>query len=30
MFPQVGGKVTLSYEERNGKNVVTRIGQAQQ
>ena len=29
-FPQVGGKVTLSYEERNGKNVVTRIGQAQQ
>jgi hypothetical protein len=30
MFPQVGGKVTLSYEERDGKNVVTRIGQAQQ
>ena len=30
MFPQVGGKVTLSHEERNGKNVVTKIGQAQQ
>ena len=30
MFPQVGGKVTVFYEERDGKNVVTRIGQAQQ
>jgi hypothetical protein len=28
--PQVGHKVTLFYEERNGQNVVTRIGQAQQ
>ena len=30
MFPQVGAKVTLFYEEQDGKNVVTRIGQAQQ
>ena len=30
MFPQVGAEVTVFYEERDGKNVVTRIGQAQQ
>jgi hypothetical protein len=29
-FPQVGGKVTAFYEIRDGKNVITRIGQAQQ
>ena len=29
-FPQVGGKVTAFYELRDGKNVITRIGQAQQ
>jgi ethanolamine utilization protein EutP (predicted NTPase) len=28
-FPQVGGKVTAFYENRGGKNVITRIGQAQ-
>jgi Ni/Co efflux regulator RcnB len=28
-FPQVGAKVTAFYENRGGKNVVTRIGQAQ-
>ena len=28
-FPQVGGKVTAFYEIRDGKNVITRIGQAQ-
>jgi hypothetical protein len=28
-FPQVGAKVTAFYENRNGQNVVTRIGQAQ-
>ena len=30
MFPKVGAEVTLFYEEQDGKNVVTRIGQAQQ
>jgi hypothetical protein len=30
VFPQVGGKVTAFYEIRDGKNVITRIGQAQQ
>jgi hypothetical protein len=30
MFPQVGAEVTLFYEEQDGKNVITRIGQAQQ
>jgi hypothetical protein len=29
MFPQVGAPVTVFYEEQNGKNVITRIGQAQ-
>jgi hypothetical protein len=29
MFPQVGAEVTVFYEEQNGKNVITRIGQAQ-
>ena len=29
MFPQVGAEVTVFYEEQDGKNVVTRIGQAQ-
>jgi hypothetical protein len=29
MFPQVGAEVTVFYEEQNGKNVVTRIGQSQ-
>ena len=29
MFPQVGSEVTVFYEEQDGKNVVTRIGQAQ-
>jgi hypothetical protein len=28
-FPQVGAKVTAFYENRDGKNVITRIGQAQ-
>jgi hypothetical protein len=28
--PQVGHKVTLFYQERNGQKVITRIGQAQQ
>ena len=30
LFPQVGAEVTLFYEEQGGKNVITRIGQAQQ
>ena len=30
MFPQVGAEVTLFYEEQDGKNVITRIGQAQE
>jgi Cu/Ag efflux protein CusF len=30
MFPKVGAEVTVFYEERDGKNVVTRIGNAQQ
>jgi Cu/Ag efflux protein CusF len=30
MFPQVGAEVTVFYEEQDGKNVVTRIGNAQQ
>ena len=30
MFPKFGAEVTLFYEEQDGKNVVTRIGQAQQ
>ncbi len=30
MFPKVGAEVTVFYEEQDGKNVVTRIGQAQQ
>ena len=30
MFPQVGAEVTVFYEEQGGKNVVTRIGQAQE
>jgi hypothetical protein len=29
MFPQVGAEVTVFYEEQDGKNVITRIGQAQ-
>jgi hypothetical protein len=29
MFPQVGAEVTVFYEEQAGKNVITRIGQAQ-
>jgi Cu/Ag efflux protein CusF len=29
MFPQVGAEVTVFYEEQDGKNVVTRIGQAE-
>jgi hypothetical protein len=29
VFPQVGAKVTAFYENRDGKNVITRIGQAQ-
>ena len=29
MFPQVGAEVTVFHEEQDGKNVVTRIGQAQ-
>jgi hypothetical protein len=29
MFPQVGAEVTVFYEEQGGKNVITRIGQAQ-
>jgi hypothetical protein len=28
-FPQLGAKVTAFYENRDGKNVITRIGQAQ-
>jgi Cu/Ag efflux protein CusF len=30
MFPKVGAEVTLFYEEQGGKNVVTRIDNAQQ
>lgn len=30
MFPQVGAEVTVFYEEQDGKNVITRIGQAQE
>jgi ribosomal 50S subunit-recycling heat shock protein len=30
MMPNVGDKVTLYYEERDGQKTVTRIGQAQQ
>jgi hypothetical protein len=30
MFPKVGSEVTVFYEEQDGKNVVTRIGNAQQ
>ena len=30
LFPQVGAEVTVFYEEQGGKNVITRIGQAQQ
>ena len=30
MFPQVGSEITLFYEEQDGKNVITRIGQAQE
>ena len=30
LFPQVGAEITVFYEEQDGKNVVTRIGQAQQ
>jgi hypothetical protein len=29
MFPKLGAEVTVFYEERDGKNVVTRIGNAQ-
>jgi hypothetical protein len=29
MFPQMGAEVTVFYEEQDGKNVITRIGQAQ-
>jgi hypothetical protein len=29
VFPQVGAEVTVFYEEQGGKNVITRIGQAQ-
>jgi hypothetical protein len=29
MWPQVGAEVTVFYEEQGGKNVITRIGQAQ-
>jgi hypothetical protein len=29
LFPQVGAEVTVFYEEQGGKNVITRIGQAQ-
>jgi hypothetical protein len=30
LFPQVGAEVTVFYEEQDGKNVITRIGQAQE
>jgi hypothetical protein len=30
MSPKVGAEVTVFYEEQDGKNVVTRIGNAQQ
>jgi hypothetical protein len=30
LFPQVGAEVTVFYEEEDGKNVITRIGQAQE
>jgi lipopolysaccharide export system protein LptA len=29
LTPEVGHKVTLFYEERNGRKVITRIGQSQ-
>jgi hypothetical protein len=29
LFPQVGSEVTVFYEQQKGKNVITRIGQAQ-
>jgi hypothetical protein len=29
-LPEAGSKVTLSYEERGGQKVITRIGQAKQ
>jgi hypothetical protein len=29
MFPQVGAEISVFYEEQGGKNVITRIGQAQ-
>jgi hypothetical protein len=29
MFPQVGAEATVLYEQQDGKNVITRIGQAQ-
>jgi hypothetical protein len=28
LVPQVGHKVSLFFDERNGENVITRIGQA--
>lgn len=30
MFPHAGDKVTLFYRQQDDKNVITRIGQAQQ
>jgi hypothetical protein len=30
VFPQVGDKVTLFYEEQGGEKVITRIGQPQE
>lgn len=30
MMPAVGDKVTLFYEEREGENLITRIGQPQE
>jgi ABC-type phosphate transport system substrate-binding protein len=30
MFPQVGAEVTVSYEEQDDQNVITRIGHAQE
>ena len=30
LWPQVGAEVTVFYEEQDGKNVITRIGQAQE
>lgn len=29
MMPQVGSKITITYEERDGKNTITKIGQAE-